>query len=129
MLYWENMKNEMVPYHGRQRTEFFSSNVNIPLHWIHIYNSENWCVRSGYLCQGVHRWWSEETFNSIRNKRSSNHIVTKTNPMELNKRHRHSNSSTAIPAMLCYIPWIRNVTCQCLFLRVVYFNMKFRLYG
>jgi hypothetical protein len=53
----------------------------------------------------------------IRNKRSSNHIVTKTDPMELNKRHRHSNCSTAIPVMLCYIPWIRNVTCQCLFHR------------
>jgi hypothetical protein len=50
-------------------------------------------------------------------KRSSNHIVTKTDPMELNKRHRHSNCSTEIPVMLCYIPWIRNVTCQCLFHR------------
>jgi hypothetical protein len=95
-----------------------SSNVNKPLHWIDIYNSENWCVRSGYLCQGVHRrWWSEETFNILRNKRSSNHIVTKTDPMELSKQHTHSNCSTPIPVMLCYISWIRNVTCQCLFYR------------
>jgi hypothetical protein len=74
---------------------------------MYIYNSENWCVRSGYLCQGVHkRWWCVEIFNIIRNKRSSKHLVTKTDPMELNKRHRHSHWSTAIPAMLCYVPWI-----------------------
>jgi hypothetical protein len=76
----------------------FSSNVNKPLHWIHIYNSDNWCVRSGYLCQGVHRrWWSEQNFNIIRNQRFSNHIVTKTDPMELNKWHRHLNAVWQFP--------------------------------
>jgi hypothetical protein len=39
----------------------------------------------------------------FKNKISSNYLVTKTDPVELNKWPRHTNCSTTIPAVLCYI--------------------------
>jgi hypothetical protein len=61
--------------------------------------------------------------------------MTKTDAMELKKkRHRHSNCSSTIPAMLCYVRCIIRCNELCFFfslweMRVVYFKMKFRLYG
>jgi hypothetical protein len=78
------------------------------------------------------RWLCVETFNIISKWRFSSNVVTKTDSMELNKRHRHLNCIMAIPTMLCYIPWIISLcTCHVYFtLRngVVYFKMKLWLY-
>jgi hypothetical protein len=49
--------------------------------------------------------------------RFSNNLVTKTDSMELNKRHTHLNCIMAIPVMLCYIPCIIACNVSCLFHR------------
>ena len=73
-----------------------------------------------------------ETFNNIRDiKIFSNYLVTKTDPMELNKRHRHWNWSTTISLILCYTAWIikkkRGMFISSWGIRVVYFQMYFQM--
>jgi hypothetical protein len=79
------------------------------------------------------RWLCVETFNIIRNGDLVTMLVTKTDSMGLNKRHRHWYCIMAIPAMLCFIAWVISLcTCHVYFtLRngVVYFKMKLWLYG
>jgi hypothetical protein len=71
--------------------------------------------RTGVFDQGVFakackkRWCYVETFNNIRNIIFSNYLVIKTDPLELNKRHRHWNWSTTISLILCYTAWIITV--------------------
>jgi hypothetical protein len=78
--------------------------------------------RTGVFDKGVFakackkRWCYVETFNNIRNIIFSNYLVTKTDPLELNKRHRHWNGSTTISMILCYTVWIINDV-LCLFHR------------
>jgi hypothetical protein len=99
---WENIKNvtDWVPYNGRQRTRFFSPNVN-------SYTGYTCTIRStGVFGQGIcakackRRWLCVEIFIIIRN------VVTKADSMELNKRYKYLNCIMAIPAMLCYLPCI-----------------------
>jgi hypothetical protein len=56
-----------------------------------------------------------KTFNSIRNVIFINHLVTKTDHVELNKRHIHSNWNTAISAIMCSPRWIISCKASCLF--------------
>jgi hypothetical protein len=49
------------------------------------------------------------TFNNIINMIFSNYLQTKSNPIELNKEHRHSNWSMTISAILCSTLWIISV--------------------
>jgi hypothetical protein len=93
--------------------EIFSQRHHKPLHWV-----QHSIQKTGLFDQGVfansckRRWLYVEIFNNIRNI-FSNYLVTKTGPMELNKRNRHSNFKTTISAMLCNIWCIisRNVSC------------------
>jgi hypothetical protein len=62
-------------------------------------------------------WQYVETFNNIRDIIFSNYLVTKTDPMELNKRHRHWNWGTTISLILCYTAWIIKRNAECLFHR------------
>jgi hypothetical protein len=93
----------IVTYHGQKRTRFFRTVNN-------RYIGCNTTIRrTGIFDQGVFaktckkRWCYVETFNNIRDIISSNYLVTKTDPMELNKRQRHWNWSTTISTILCYI--------------------------
>ena len=63
-----------------------------PAHWVQHNNSKNMCVRLGCLCKACkNQWCYVETLNDVRDVIFSNYLVTKTNPMELNKRHKHWN--------------------------------------
>jgi hypothetical protein len=100
------------------RTRFFRSvNTN-------RYIGYNTAIRRiGVFGQGVfdnackRRRWYAETFNNIRNMIFSNYLETKTGPIELSKRHIHSNFNTTISAMLCYIRWVMSRNVSCLFPR------------
>jgi hypothetical protein len=78
-----------------------SSNRYIGYTLLYKYNSKNYVFDHGIISKPCkRRRWCVEIFNIIRNKRSSNNLVAKTDPMELNKRHRHSNWCTIISAIL-----------------------------
>jgi hypothetical protein len=118
MLCWKNIKNVMVPYNRRQRTKFVRS-VNI-----NRYIGCNTTIqRTGVFDQGAfakackktakHYVW---TFNNFRDIIFSNYLVTKTDPMELNKRQRHWIWSRTISIILCYTAWIAVAVCHVYFI-------------
>jgi hypothetical protein len=78
--------------------EIFSQCQHKLVHWMQHNNSENRCIRSGCLRQGV-----QKMVMLCRDIIFSIFLVTKIHPMELNKRHRHSNQSTTISTIFCYI--------------------------
>jgi hypothetical protein len=62
------------------------------------------------------RWCYIETFNTVRDIIFGNYLVTKTNPMELNKRRRHWNWSRTISMILCFTAWITVAMCHVYFI-------------
>jgi hypothetical protein len=73
-----------------------------PLHGIQHNNSENRCIRSECLCQGKQKKVMVCRNYNIRNMIFSNYLATKSDPMELNKRHRHSNCNKTICDAVLY---------------------------
>jgi hypothetical protein len=120
----------MVPYHRQKRTKFFRS-VNI-----NRYIGSNKTIRrTGVFHQGVFskackKWGCYvETFDNIRNITFTNYLVTTTDPMELDKQHRHSNQYIHNFVLHCMNHKLKRVMFISSWgMRVVYFQMKVRLY-
>jgi hypothetical protein len=119
ILTWENslkysvIKTVMVPYHGQKRTNLFRS-VNINQYIgcnTTIYSIR---VSSPRRAQKGDAMYNVETFNNFRDIIFSIYLVTKTDPMGLNKRHRHSNQRTTISTILCYTPCFISWNVSCL---------------